>query len=467
MRTAGIEILEQAKKLLDGGQPERAFERLKKILPTAKPSEVWRIHELIGAAFHDLGDAEGAVQAYFNAAKSDIILRSQREHFSNYIFALHYLPQLDEKILQSESGIYSSLYRDAETLPPKNFSNEKIHIAYLAPHFCDSSAARFFETLFTDYDREKFKVTAWSLSANEDHFTKKIRHNVSGYFDLSKASFEESAIKIQQSEADILFDLGGHTEGGLTLQIAAYRPAKIQISGIGYFDTLGLEKVFDYFLSDKFLSEFADGYFFEKILLLENAFAFTPNEKMIFAKSKLKKIPHENFVFGCLNNFMKITDNFLNCVKMILSKVPNSEIIFRDTTPLESRRKNLVERVKNFGLPTERVKIFCGENDFFSDYAKIDLILDTFPYPGGMMTALAIYMGVPVLNLCGKLHGSRIGAEMLRLAQLDELIVKNEVDYIKKAVELAESRRLKNFSVKKLTETKSFIADFEKKITQL
>ena len=56
---------------------------------------------------------------------------------------------------------------------------------------------------------------------------------------------------------------------------------------------------------------------------------------------------------------------------------------------------------------------------------------------------------------------------MLRLAQLDEVIVKNEVDYIKKAVELAESRRLKNFSVKKLTETKSFIADFEKKITQL
>ena len=71
-----------AKKLLDEGKPQEALDRLKKILPTSQ--EEWRVHELIGAAFHDLCDAEGAAQAYLNAARTDKYLRSQRTHFSNY-----------------------------------------------------------------------------------------------------------------------------------------------------------------------------------------------------------------------------------------------------------------------------------------------------------------------------------------------------------------------------------------------
>ena len=92
--------MEAAKKLLDENKPRKALERLKKILPTAQ--EEWRIHELIGACFHDLCDAEGAAQAYFNAATTDRFLRSQRAHFSNLT-------------------VYNSLYRDAVTI-----SNEEL-----------------------------------------------------------------------------------------------------------------------------------------------------------------------------------------------------------------------------------------------------------------------------------------------------------------------------------------------------
>ncbi len=104
----------------------------------------------------------------------------------------------------------------------------------------------------------------------------------------------------------ILIDLSGHTDGGETLQILSYKPAKIQISAIGYFDTTGADFI-DYFLTDKFLIDGNEKNFTEKILILKNAFAFKPNEKMIFAKKNLKKIPHKNFIFGCLNNFMKIS----------------------------------------------------------------------------------------------------------------------------------------------------------------
>lgn len=448
-----------AKKLLDDGKPSEALERLKTILPTE--IEEWRVHELIGAAFHDLSDAEGAAQAYFNAARTDRYLRSQRAHFSNYIFVLHYLPQLDAETLINESAIYNSLYRDAKTLPTINHRADKISVAYIAPNFCDSSSARFYEALLTDYDREKFKVTAWSLSEEEDLFTKKIRRNVDGYFNIAETSFEEAAEQIRDSDADILIDLGGHTEGGTTLQIAAYKPARIQMTGIGYFDSTGLDSI-DYFIGDDFLTVH-DEIFTEKILRLKNAFAFRPNQRMIRERKYRQPFPHKNFTFGSLNNFMKLSDEYLSAVKNILDALPDAKIIFRDTTPLKSRQVALIERLETLGIKNFEVR--RGTDDYFTDYSETDLILDTFPYPGGMMTALALYMGVPVLNLCGELPHTRTGADILRIADVEELIVTDIDAYISKAVELATNRAklsalTTKISIDKLTDTKNFVEDF-------
>lgn len=455
--------MDVAKKLLMENKPQETLDRLKKLLPTAQ--DKWRIHELIGAAFHDLCDAEGAAQASLNAALADKYLRSQRAHFSNYLFALHYLPQLDAQFLINELAVYNSLYRDVEILPPINHSSEKISVAFISPNFCDSSAARFYEALLTDYDREKFSVTAWSLSREEDAFTRKILRNVDGYFDIAETSFFEAAEKIRGAGADFLIDLGGHTEGGATLQIAAYKPARIQLCGIGYFDSTGLDAI-DYFIGDDFLTAH-DEIFTEKILRLENAFAFRPNDKMIHARKARRPFPHKNFTFGSLNNFMKLSDDYLNSVKKILDALPDAKIIFRDTTPLKSRQVALIERLKTFGI--ERAEVRRGEDNFFTDYAEIDLILDAFPYPGGMMTALALYMGVPVLNLCGELPHTRTGADILRIADLDALIVQNVDAYIKKAVDLANNRAklaalTAKISFDKLTDTKTFVRDFYKRL---
>lgn len=457
-----------ARKLLETGKPLESLKRLKSILPSSQ--EEWRIHELIGAAFHDLSDADGAAQAYFNAARTDRYLRSQRAHFSNYVFALHYLPQLDASTLINELAIYNSLYRDAETIRNEDVGirNGKIAVAFISPHFCDSSSARFYEALLTDYDREKFKVTAWSLSKEEDLFTEKIRYNVDDYCDISETSFEEAAEQIRDLGADILIDLGGHTEGGTTLQIAAYKPARVQMTGIGYFDSTGLEAM-DYFIGDDFLT-INDEIFTEKILRLKNAWAFRPNERMIRERKLRRRFPHKNFTFGSLNNFMKLSDNYLLAVKSILVALPDAKIIFRDTTPLQSRQEALIERLKNFGI--ERAEVRLGSNDYFIDYSEIDLILDTFPYPGGMMTALALYMGVPVLNLCGKLPHTRTGADILRIADVEESIVYDIDTYINKAVELATNRAelsalTEKISIDKLTDTKNFVKYFYSRLEEL
>lgn len=452
-----------AKKLLAAGKPTEALDRLKTLLPNVDADNQWRVHELIGACFHDLADADGAAQAYFNAATTDKYLRSQRAHFSNYLFALHYLPQLDAPALINALAVYNSLYRDVEKGQGTRNKGQgfPLNVAYLSPNFCDSSAARFYEALLTDYDRDRFTVTAWSLSTEEDAFTKKIRRNIDAYTALAETSFFDAAQMIRDAGTDILIDLGGHTEGGETLQIAAYKPARVQLCGIGYFDSTGLDAI-DYFIGGDFLTA-DDATFAEKILPLEKAFAFRPNARMIRERQARRPFPHSQFTFGSLNNFMKLSDDYLAAVKKILDAVPDARIIFRDTTPLASRQRALIERLEAFGL--ERFDVRRGSDNFFTDYAEVDLILDAFPYPGGMMTALALFMGVPVLNLRGDLASTRTGADMLHIADADDLIVTDADAYVETAVELATNRgRLAaltaNINLDKLTDTKTFVEDF-------
>ena len=48
-------------------------------------------------------------------------------------------------------------------------------------------------------------------------------------------------------------------------------------------------------------------------------------------------------------------------------------------------------------------------------------------------------MGVPVVTLRGRSHGSRFGASLLENAGVAELIAESEMEYVKKAVQLATS----------------------------
>lgn len=425
--------MDRALKLLEDGRAEAALERLKKILPTVDPIDRWRVHELIGAAFYDLADPDGAAQAYFNAAQCDRYLRAQRQHYSNYLFALHYLPHVDADDLAAEHFLYNELFRDVEPVERSANRRSKIAVGYLAPHFSEGAAARFYESLLNLYDRKKFTVRCFTPSDEE---------------------------ALATADLDILFDLGGHSEGGATLPLMARRFAPIQITGLGWIDTTGLTAI-DYILTDEFLTpRGAEKFFTEKFLFVPHALTFTPTVGM----SPRRSIAREEITFGCFNNFMKITDDYLKCAAEILSRVPNSRLILQDTTRIESRRRRMIDRIKKF-LPIERVDVRLGRDAYLDDYADVNIMLDTFPYNGGAMTATALCMGVPVLSVAGDRYGSRFGADILRAAGLDELIVDDQKNFVERAIELAAdpidvSDRLKGSA---LLDTRRFVRAVEEK----
>ncbi len=435
--------LEQARAWIERGDALKAFYLLKRLLAEASEEleqrDIWRVHELIGACFHDMADPEGAAQAYFRAAQSDRFLRSQRQHFSNYLFLLHYLPYLTDEILTEQHGIYADLYREENPLPmpEERAEHTRLRIGYLAPDFREQAVSRFAEPMLTQWDREHFDVYCYSLSRKEDSFTEKIRASVTCYREMEQISFEETAQQIQRDEIDILFDLGGHSAGGMTLPILAYRAAPVQISGIGYFNTTGLSAV-DYFLTDLQLDpEGSDAAFTEQLLRLPSAFAFQPTEEMRSLSRNPREIGHP-LQLGGFHNFMKLNDEVLQCFGRILQALPEARLLLQDTVHVPERRSCLLQRIRELGLPEERVEVRMGTDDYLRMYQDVDIMLDTWPYPGGVMTATALYMGVPVVTRSGTRHGSRFGNSILTAADRSEWIADSEERYCEIVLDMAQ-----------------------------
>ena len=434
--------LETVRSLLAQGcthQARRALDELR-AAGQVPAVEEWRIHELYGAIFHDLADAEGAAAAYSNAAQADRYLRSQREHYSNYLFALHYLPGIPADELAQQMMSYRALYRDEEALAAREpVRHERLRIGFLASDFLESSSARFYEPLLTGLDVRDYMVYLYALSEREDAFTRRLQSAGVTWRSLQDLSIRQGAEIIRWDEIDILIDLAGHADGGMTLMLMGMRPAPVQLCGIGWFDTTGLPAV-DAFLTDDVMDPVTENdRFCEQLLRLPTGFCFEPTTAM----REHERLPGEDrgpIRFGSFLNFMKINQPVMECWRQILLRVPDSRLIVQDTTRLPERCQEMQARFERAGLPMDRMEVRPGNDQYLLDYQQIDIMLDSFPYPGGAATATALYMGVPVVALTGDHHSARLSASLLTAAGHPEWIAPTQEEYIQTALQLAADR---------------------------
>jgi predicted O-linked N-acetylglucosamine transferase (SPINDLY family) len=74
---------------------------------------------------------------------------------------------------------------------------------------------------------------------------------------------------------------------------------------------------------------------------------------------------------------------------------------------------------------------------YFSQYQRFDVALDTYPYGGGTTTCDALWMGVPVVSRFGQRAVSRAGLSILSNAGLPDLVAKTDERYVEIAKALA------------------------------
>ena len=371
------------------------------------------------------GEADAAAENLREASDLTENIKHAAELFSKHLFLKNYNTPPEKSLAQEYNKFFANITPYSHT----NYNHKKINIGYISPDFRLHAVSNFVQPLLKNFDAKKFSVTVY-FTGDSDFITQKLKNKKIAWRNLKGVDAAAAAKIIRDDEIDILFDLSGHSQNNC-LPILAYKPAPVQISGIGYTATTGLNAV-DYFLSDKIC---ADDNFTEKILTLEGCqFCFSPVKKFPAVNHKKNNC----VTFGSFNNFAKVGDAVLKCWKEILDAVPNSKLVIKSKIcSIEDGKKILIDRLKNLDFPLEKIELRPYSADYLEQYNEIDIALDTFPYNGGLTTCEALYMGVPVVTLQGNYHGAKIGASILTAANLPELIAQDSSDYIKKAVDLA------------------------------
>jgi len=399
-------------------------------------------------ALYLAGEAKGAAHELLMSSRLADETYEAADLYSKYLFMRNYR-YLGAKDGRLKAEHYESLL-DVHPYKHDNAARtarRKLRIGYISPDFREHSVSYFLPPLLRHFDGEQFMVFCYA-TGRSDAVTERLRTRRVTWRDLRGRPPRTAARLIAEDKIDILVDLSGHSQDN-ALPIMAHRPAPVQVSGIGYTNTTGLRAI-DYFLSDEICipkgDTAAEAGFVERILRLSHShLCYAPELIRVMPEAGYEPPMRKNgyVTFGSFNNFAKVTDETLLLWRGILESVRDSKLVIKGKIASIDAGINFAKkRFSMLSYDLARVEFRPYSPDYLEQYRDIDIALDTAPYNGGLTTCEALYMGVPVISLRGRTHGSRFGASILTNAGVRELVAENDINYVRRAVQLAETPKL-------------------------
>jgi len=333
-------------------------------------------------------------------------------------------------------------YKEEGSLETKNVKKKKqLILGFISADFRNHPVG-YFSLSFLKELRKFYKIFLYHNSDIKDDYTDRFIFQTSDGFNFVKNLNDENLInQIKNDNIDILVDLSGHTPGN-RLSIFKKGVVPLQFTCLGYLATTGLKEI-NHIILDPYVYN-SEEFFSEKPMLMNKIWC----SMTIPDLSRLeinKKLPCENkgfFTFGCLNNIRKLNFNVIRVWSQILKKSQKYKLYLQNPDlDIPLVRRFLINEFKKNGVNREQLFFAKSEERYkaLNQYNNIDLALDPFPYNGGTSNFEASLMGVPILVLEGNSFLSRCGVSINNNLNLTQLIAKNEIDYIEKAIKFSEN----------------------------
>ncbi len=421
----------------DLGLPLKAlkyFETAVKLRPTYAGA-----YNGIANICRDQGQFELAGTFYREAFSVD---PTNHEVHSNLLFTMsHHVMTTPEALLEAHRDWAASHCHEGRAhrythSPATAHGGHRLRIGYVSPDFRRHAAAFFLEPLLAAHDRRVVEIYCYAELGRTDQVTARFRQSADAWRDTAGMSDTQLARQIVDDRIDILVDLAGHTAGN-RLTMFAFKPAPVQATYLGYCATTGLEEI-DYWISDDVIHpadtrELA----VESILRLPRCWVSyqTPVD------APAVQVPqHDHVTFGCFNDRSKICAEVVGVWSRILERVAGSRLILKARQYADADiNAELASLFRQHGIDAARIEFqpLSLPEEYFSCYHAIDIALDPFPRHGGVTTADALWMGVPVVTLIGERFIERHGASLLAAIGAQDWIAQDPDHYIEIAVALA------------------------------
>jgi predicted O-linked N-acetylglucosamine transferase (SPINDLY family) len=314
-----------------------------------------------------------------------------------------------------------------------------LRVGLVSGDLCNHPVGYFLESLVDHVDPARVELFAYPTAHKDDELTARIRPGFAAWHPIAGISDDVAARLIHADGVHLLIDLAGHTAGN-RLPVFARKPAPVQVSWLGYFATTGVAEI-DYLMADRVgVGEAQRDQFTEAIWCL-------PETRLCFAPpvssppvGPLPAAASGHITFGCFQNLSKVDDSVLALWAKVLDALPGARLRMQcRELGYDPSRARLMQRMREHGIGDDRVSLLgrVERHDYLAAYHQVDMVLDTFPYPGGTTTCEALWMGVPTLTLAGDSLLARQGASLLTAAGLPDWVASNAASYVAQALSRA------------------------------
>ena len=427
-----------------------------------KPDDTDAWHN-IGCIYFERGDVGLSVESFRRAlavkpnyfeAHSNLLLAQSMQlpgpvSISEYFVEARLFGKKTDKLARPYVNWQSSgekkrnfLEKKKEDISALRLNRPRLKIGFVSGDLRMHAVVFFLESVLSNLNPEKFELFAYSMNPQNDAVTERIRSRFTKWTPITAMTDEDVARTIYKDEIDILIDLAGHSPYN-RLPVFAWKPAPVQVSWLGYLASTGVTGM-DYILADPVsVPKENHGQFTEDVWYLpDSLFCFMPPEDNAkLAVAPLPALRNGHIVFGSFQRINKLSDATLMLWGRVLKAMPEARLVLCNSfMSVESAREKMLSRLMAAGIARERVSLLPGKpnrEDHLAIYADVDIVLDTFPYPGATTTCEALWMGVPTVTLAGQTMLGRIGASLMTCAKLQEWVAQSEEEYVARSVQHA------------------------------
>lgn len=400
----------------------------------------------------------GHLQAHFNLAKwwqdafdfeeasrayqaTLALAPNHADALANLIFVQHYRYPPDEAAHQALLRRCAPLYPASPEWPRRPALAQALRVGMVSADMRQHPVGYFLRDVLlalasTAVASGELRLLAYANDPSSDELTQSIKPVFEAWHTVDLWTDERLAAQIRSDGVDILVDLSGLTAGN-RLPVFAAKPAPIQVSWLGYFASTGLPQM-DAILADPVcVPEGEESLYVEQVLRLPHT-RLCMSPPVAAPEPSAPPVLRNGFItFGCCQTLPKINPGVLAAWAHILAACPQARLRllapqFSDAGQLSRFGKRLLAA----GIDAARVDLLppVSRAQYLDSYSQVDILLDTFPYPGGTTTAEALWLGVPTLTLAMPGMLGRQGQSMLCNLGLHDWVTHSEAEYMAQAV---------------------------------
>jgi protein O-GlcNAc transferase len=368
--------------------------------------------------------------------------------FSNRLLAAQYDPDVTPAKLFALHRSWDAAFGHQPRLQLRNTpgpadADRRLRIGFVSGDFNDHPVGYLTVRAIESLDPRELEVFVYSDSEIDHPIAQRVRQAVGYWRDCAAWPDDRLIWRIDRDRIDILVDLAGHT-GPNRMTMFARKAAPLQVTWAGYPGTTGLSAI-DALVADRHLvPPGEDDCYIEQVIRLPSGFVCYDPPADAPAVSPLPAGDDRPLTFGAFHNPVKINAGVVRLWSRVMQEQPGSCIrFFYGGYHRPEVHDPIRDMFAHEGVGAERLDFrgYLPRSSYFDEFAKIDLMLDPFPFSGGMITCDALWMGVPVVTLPGKTFAGRQSQSLLSTIGLPELIAATEDEYLAIIGSLAADRQ--------------------------